>query len=218
MSALTTFQENVQSKLQQLTKDVRRKVLGANNERLDLMVDSFYKLEPQQRNLVIFGGIGLLVFIVVVFLGLYFAQVSSLNRELNKRFDALYEMRELKRDYQIEDRRFAKLIESVTNDSASLRIKPYFEKIANEQGVQIEGLNESKVPLPADNPMSEKLQEVKVEMRLNNISIPRLLNFIIEIEKGSGSIRVQDLQIRARYGTKLFFDVQLKGHGYIPLT
>jgi hypothetical protein len=44
------------------------------------------------------------------------------------------------------------------------------------------------------------------------------MNFIIEVEKGSGSIRVQDMQIRARYGTKLFFDVQLKGHGFIPLT
>ena len=218
MSALTTMQDNVRTQVQQLNKEIRRRVLGANNERLDLLVDSFYKLEPPQRNAVIVGGITGLVLIVTVFLGLYFAQVSSLNRELNKRFDALYEMRQQKHEYQIEDRKFAKLIESVTADSASLRIKPYFEKIANDQGVQIEGLTETKVPLAADNPMSEKLQEVKVEMRLNNISIPRLLNFIIEVEKGSGSIRVQDMQIRARYGTKLFFDVQLKGHGFIPLT
>lgn len=217
MSALTTMQDNVRTQVQQLNKEIRRRLLGANNERLDLMVDSFYKLEPPQRNAVIVGGITSLVLIVVAFLALYFAQVASLNRELNKRFDALYEMRQQKHEYQVEDRKFAKLIESVTADSASLRIKPYFEKIANDQGVQIEGLTETKVPLAADNPMSEKLQEVKVEMRLNNISIPRLLNFIIEVEKGSGSIRVQDLQIRARYGTKLFFDVQLKGHGFIPL-
>lgn len=217
MSALTTMQDNMRTQVQQLNKEIRRRVLGANNERLDLLVDSFYKLEPPQRNAVIVGGIASLVLVVVSFLALYFAQVSSLNRELNKRFDALYEMRQQKHEYQVEDRKFAKLIESVTADSASLRIKPYFEKIANDQAVQIEGLTETKVPLAADNPMSEKLQEVKVEMRLNNISIPRLLNFITEVEKGSGSIRIQDMQIRARYGTKLFFDVQLKGHGYIPL-
>lgn len=217
MNGLTTIQDNLRTQVQRLTQDVRRRVLGVNNERLDLMVDSFYKLEPPQRNAVIAGGVAALVLIVVTFLGLYFAQVASLNRELNKRFDALYEMRELKHNYQVEERRFAKVVESITSDSASLRIKPYFEKIANEQGVVIEGLNETKVPLPADNPMSDRIQEVKVEMRLNNISIPRLLNFVVEVEKGSGSIRVQDLQIRARYGTKLFFDVQLKGHGYIPL-
>jgi len=50
-------------------------------------------------------------------------------------------------------------------------------------------------------------------MRLLNISIPRLLNFIVEAEKGGGFIRVQDLQIRSKYGTKLFFDVTLKARG-----
>ena len=149
---------------------------------------------------------------------MYFTQVNSLNRELNKRFDALYELRDLKRSYQTEDQKFTKLVDSVLSASGTLRIKPYFEKIANEQGVQLEGLTETKVPIPSDNPMSERLQEVKVKVRLNNISIPRLLNFVIEIEKGSGSIRVQDLQIRARYGTKLFFDVEVTGHGYIPLS
>ncbi len=216
MNALSTMQDNLRTQVQQLTKDLRRRLFGVNNERLDLLVDSFYKLEPPQRNAVIAGGVAALVLMVATFLILYFAQVASLNRELNKRFDALYEMRELKHEYQVEDRRFAKVIESITSDTASARIKPYFEKVANEQGVQIDGLNETKVPLAADNPMSDKLQEVKIDMNLSNISIPRLLNFVVEVEKGSGSIRIQDMQIRARYGTKLFFDVKLKGHGYIP--
>lgn len=217
MSGLVAFQESVRSQFDIFVKELKKRTLGANNERLDLLVDSFYKLEPPQRNAVIAGGVAVLALTMLGFLTLYFAQVNSLNRELNKRFDALYEVRELKRDYQQEDAKFARLIESVMTASGGLRIKPYFEKIANDQGVQIEGLNETKVPLPSDNPMSDKLQEVKVEMRLNNISIPRLLNFIVEVEKGSGSIRVQDLQIRARYGTKLFFDAQLKGHGYVPV-
>ncbi|MCX6123489.1 MAG: hypothetical protein NTV34_01870 [Proteobacteria bacterium] len=217
MSALAVLQDNIKERWDSLAKEISKRTLGANNERLDLVVDSFYKLEPSQRNAVIAGGISVLSFVVLAFVALYFSQVNSLNRELNKRFDALYELRELRRDYQIEDQRFAKLVESVLSASGTIRIKPYFEKIANEQSVQIEGLTETKVPIPSDNPMSDKLQEVKVEMRLNNISIPRLLNFVIEVEKASGSIRVQDLQIRARYGTKLFFDVQIKGHGYVPL-
>ena len=45
MSALTTMQDNVRTQVQQLNKEIRRRVLGANNERLDLLVDSFYKLE-----------------------------------------------------------------------------------------------------------------------------------------------------------------------------
>jgi hypothetical protein len=217
MSSLATFQEQFRSRYDFFIKELRKRTIGANNERLDLLIDSFYKLEPPQRNAVLAGGFAALVVIVLGLTGLYFAQVNGLNRELNKRFDALYELRDLKAQYQKEDMRFSKVVESLTSSGSALRIKPYFEKIANDQSVQIEGLQETKVPLPNDNPMSEKLQEVKVEMRLNNISIPRLLNFIVEVEKGSGSIRIQDMQIRSRFGTKLFFDVQLKGHGYVPI-
>jgi len=47
-----------------------------------------------------------------------------------------------------------------------------------------------------------------------NISIPRLLSFLVEVEKSNKYLRVQDLQIRARYGTKLYFDSQAKVRGY----
>jgi hypothetical protein len=210
MSAMEDFQEKIKNQWALLTAELRKRLFGANNENLDLLVDSFYKLEPQQRNGVIIGGVVGLVVIVVGFLGLYFAQVNSLNRELNRRFDALYEIRDLRAEYQREDRRFQALVDAISGGAASMRIKPFFEKIANEQGVQLEGLSEMKAPLPAENALGERFQEVKVEMRLNNISIPKLLNFIVEVEKGGGFVRIQDLQIRARYGTKLFFDAQIK--------
>lgn len=213
MSALEDFQEKIRNQVATASAEIRKRIFGANNENLDLLVDSFYKLEPPQRNAVIAGGIAGLGLVVFGLIALYFAQISSLNRELNKRFDALYEIRELKADFQLEDKRFQSLVEAISGGSGSLRIKPYFEKIANEQGVQIEGLNESKVALPIDNALGEKFQEVRVDMRLNNISIPRLLNFVVEVEKGAGFIRIQDIQIRARYGTKLFFDAQIKARG-----
>ncbi len=213
MSALEDFQEKVRNQWSSFTNELRKRIFGANNENLDLLVDSFYKLEPPQRNAVLAGGVALLGFLVFGFIALYFAQVSSLNRELNKRFDALYEIRELKADYLREDRRFQALTEAINGGSGALRIKPFFEKVANEQGVQLEGLTETKSQLPAENALSEKFQEVRVDMRLNNISIPKLLNFVVEVEKTGGFIRVQELQIRARYGTKLFFDAQIKARG-----
>lgn len=213
MSALEDLQEKVRNYWGNLTAEVRKRVLGANNENIDFLVDTFYKLEPNQRNAVIAGGVAGLGLIVFGFLALYFAQIGSLNRELNKRFDALYEIRELKAEYQREDRRFQSLSDALNGGAGSLRIKPYFEKVANDQGVQISDLSESRASLPSENALGEKFQEVKVEMRLLNISIPRLLNFIVEAEKGGGYIRVQDLQIRSKYGTKLFFDVTLKARG-----
>jgi len=95
-----------------------------------------------------------------------------------------------------------------------MSLKPFFEKIANEQGVALEGLTDQKGALPADNALSEKMQEVRVDMRLPNISIPRLMTFLVEVEKSNKYLRLQDLQVRGRYGTKLYFDAQAKVRGY----
>lgn len=214
MSAIDDFKDGCLNQWEALTSNVRKKIFGANNENIDLLVDSFYKLEPPQRNAAIAGGSVGLVVIVVAFLGVYFAQLSSLNRDLNRRFDALYEIRDLKDSYQVENARFSALEASISGSSSTMRMRPYFEKIANEQGVKIDGLTESKAPLASDNVLSAKFQEVRVEMRLNNISIPKLLEFLVEVEKGGGSIRIQDLQVQAKYGTKLFFDAKIKARSF----
>jgi type II secretory pathway component PulM len=214
MSAFEDIQDKIKSGWANVTSELRKKVFGANNENIDLLVDTFYKLEPPQRNAVIGGGVALLGLIVFSFLALYFSQISALNRDLNRRFDALYEIKELKADYLREDKRFQGLSDALAG-AGSVRIKPYFEKVANDQGVQITDISESRSPLSADNPLGAKFEEVKADVRLSKISIPRLLNFIIEIEKGEGFVRVQDIDIRA-VGTKLFFEVTLKARGLAP--
>ncbi len=211
MSAFEDIQEKIKSGWANITAELRKKIFGANNENIDLLVDTFYKLEPPQRNAVIGGGVAALGLIVFGFLALYFSQINALNRDLNRRFDALYEIKELKADYLREDKRFQNLSDAL-GGAGSVRIKPYFEKIANDQGVQISDISESRAPLSADNPLGSKFEEVKADVRLSKISIPRLLNFIIEIEKGEGFVRVQDIDIRA-VGTKLFFEVTLKARG-----
>jgi hypothetical protein len=76
-------------------------------------------------------------------------------------------------------------------------------------------LNVQRNPLDADNPLGSKMQEVKVkDLRINNTSIPKVLNFLIEIEKANNYIRVQDLEIRGRFGTRLYFDTKLTARGY----
>jgi len=215
MSGVNAIVDQMRGQLQSVANIVRIRVLGANNERLDFLMDSFYKLSPPQRTAAFSGLIAVVGFFVFGAVILYFSQVSRLRSELNESFDALHEMQTLKTEYQNEQRRYDKLFEQISRKTGDLRPKPFFEKIANEQGVQIEGgLTETRVPLPPENPLSEKMQEVRVEMRLNNISIPRLLTFLVEVEKANNFVRVQDLEIKSRFGTRLYFDSKLKARAY----
>ncbi len=215
MNELKQYIEQLKGRLSLLLEQLRAKAFGANNERLDFLMDSFYKLEPKERIGVLAGIAGAIGFVIVVAFVIYFSQVGRLKTELNDSFAALHELQELKSDYSIEDARFQRVVEQVQRKTSDLQVKPFFEKVARDTLVQLEGLNVQKNPLEADNPLGAKMQEVKVkDLRINNTSIPKVLNFLIEIEKANNYIRVQDLEIRGRFGTRLYFDTKLTARGY----
>lgn len=214
MSAIAQISDKLKGSLSANLNVVRKRLFGANNEKLDFFMDSFYKLSPNQRTAVLGGVVGVIALFVLSAVGLYFAQVNQLKRDLSGSFAALHELQAMKSNYEQETKNFDKLVETVDRKTRSMSLKPFFEKIANDLGVTIEGLNDQKAPLASDNPLADKMQEVRVEMRLPNISVPRLMSFLVEIEKSNKYLRVQDLQVRGRYGTKLFFDGQAKVRGY----
>ena len=85
-------------------------------------------------------------------------------------------------------------------------MKPLLEKFARGLNIKIEGLNEASDAFPSDNPMSKFLEQRKIEVRLPRVSIPKLLKFLVEVEKARKFLRISDLTIRGIYGTKLYFD------------
>lgn len=193
---------------------VRKQFFGANNEKLDFLMDSFYKLSPPQRAGVMAGVIGVITLFVLGAIALYFSQVARLKSDLSNSFASLHELSALRQAYEQENKNFEKLVDTIDRKTKQVSLKPLFEKLANDLGVNLEGINDQRSPLSADNPLAEKVSEVRIDMRLPNISIPRLLNFLVEIEKTNKYLRVQELTVRARYGTKLFFDGQVKVRGY----
>jgi hypothetical protein len=214
MNVLTGFFDKIGGRLQGTVNVFRRRLFGANNEKLDFLMDSFYKLNPNQRTGVLAGVVALIGVFVLGAFALYFSQVNRLKDDLSNSFAALHELQALKAAYDIENKNFEKLVEVIQRRTKQTALKPFFEKTGNDLGVTIEGLNDQKAPLPVDNPLADKMQEVRVDMRLPNISVPRLLGFLVEIEKSNRYLRVQDLVIRGRYGTKLYFDSTVKVRGY----
>lgn len=208
------YTDRLKAPFQRYFNSIRRVLFGANNERLDFVMDSFLKLSPGQRMAVaggIAGGVVVVVGLAVLF---YFVQVNRLRTDLNNAFAALHELSSLKAEHDQANKNFERLVEKIEKQTRATSLNPFIEKTATDLGVTVEGLNDQKVPLPPENPLADKVQEVKVEMRLPNISVPRLMSFVVEVEKSGKYLKVQDLLIRGRYGTKMFFDAQVKVRGF----
>ena len=196
---------------------IKRRIFGANNERLDFIMDSFYKLAPQQQTAAIFGFAGLLGLLLLGIFGVYFARIATLENDLNNGYEALREIRALGADYRQEKSRLEWLSRNVDSKTASFRPKTFFEKKAKQVGVTLESLRSEEVEISSDNPLSNSFKEVQVVFRIPKVSIQRLLKFMSELEKSGKTLTVRNLRIRARYGDRLYFDTEAQVSGYKKL-
>jgi hypothetical protein len=209
-----SIKDQISQNLNKYIRPIKVRLLGANNERLDFLMDSFYKLSPPQRNGVFAGGIALLALLILAAFALYFSEVRALESELSMSVASLQELRTYKQSDQSESRRFAKLVETINAKTRGLSFKPFFEKMTKEKNIPMKDLTEKEAELESSNPLSDSIKEVLVELRVPQISIPRLLNFITDVEKAERYIRLKNIRITGQYGNKLYFDTTLVFRGY----
>src|SRR3954471_19832119 len=102
MSALQNIRDSIQSLVGRVVDQIRRSLFGANNERIDFIMDSFYKLSPEHQTGVLAGVAGMLLVFVLGAFTIYFTRINALEDELNASFDALTEVRSLSSKYEQE--------------------------------------------------------------------------------------------------------------------
>ena len=151
---------------------------------------------------------------VVISFALYFSRVSSLETELTSGFEAIEELRSLKKKYNYERKKFSELESIVRRSSQGFKPKPFFESKANSIGVTITDLRDKKSPIPPDSPLSNYFSYTIVEFKLPKVSLPRLMKFMSEVERSNKNLSIDNLQVRTRYGDRLYFEATAKVIGY----
>lgn len=214
MNSLRNLFDQVQALIARIIDQIRRSLLGANNERIDFLMDSFYKLSPQHQTSVMAGAAAFLLVFVLGSFTIYFSRINALEDELNASFDALQEVRSLSQSYDQELKRYKELKALIGRNAAEFKPKPFFESKANQVGIQIADLRSQDVDIPAESPLATDFRYTQVEFKLPKVSLPRLLKFMEEVEKSNGSLNISSLQIHTRYGDKLFFETSAKVFGY----
>lgn len=214
MSAITNINDQMRSTMSRGLDLVKRRVFGANNERLDFLMDSFYKLSPQHQTGVLVGLGALMIFFVLGSFFFYISRVNALESQLNQGFSALAELRSLNQTYEYEEKRYRELMNIINRGSTGFRPKPFFESKANQIGVSITDLRSNDADLPIESPLANDFRNVVVEFRMPKVSVPRLLKFMGEIEKSGKNLSLHSVQIRSRYGDRLYFETNAKVIGF----
>lgn len=209
-----SVQEKIKETYSSYLNVIRIHIFGKNNEKIDFIIDSFYKLPPEKRTLSLSVAVIFVLGLFVGVLALYFERSSQLDEDLDLSFKSYSQLQLLKVEYNVERKKLDNFISLLQSKNENLRIKPYFEKMSESNNIDIKDIEEKDLEGDLSNPFFEKVTEVLVEMKLPKISIPKLMNFIVDIEKSNYFFRIKDLKIKGLYGNKLYFDTRVSFRTY----
>lgn len=210
-------QEATQKSWSQWLLPLRSALFGRQNERIEFVMDSYFKLPPEGRTAVLVGGFLLSVLALVGLVGVYVAALGSLQARLDQAFEATNKLREANHSYQITKQKFSDLEQKLQAANQGLVLISVLEQKAKELGLATNGFPPQlpTTDLPANNPLADKYQNAKVEFRVSNASLKKIIDYVIAIESTPHMLHVSSLKIKALYQNKLYFDATLEVEGTV---
>jgi type II secretory pathway component PulM len=149
------------------------------------------KLEERDKKILIYGGAAAAVILLYAFV------FSPLSADLNRKHDLiprkeqdLAEMKQLKEQYAAMQQRLQEAQAASTRRGPLLSGMESISKRANLSG-KIVSLK------PQPGVQSEGFQESVVEVRLENVSLYEIVNYVYLLEKDA--LRIRKLQFKPRY-------------------
>ena len=204
-------QGNQQGAIPRWLQPMREALFGKQNERIEYFMDSYFKLPSEGRTAVIGGGILLAGLLVSGFVAIYLSALSGLQARLDESFLAVNKLRAKQVDFAVTKKKFDELDKRIAGVTQSLQILTLLEEKAKSLDLQISGNNKTDKPSNEKDfikgtLLAEKYKATRSEFRVSNVSLKKIIDFVVAIESDEKLLRVSDLRIKGLYQNKLFFD------------
>jgi hypothetical protein len=184
-------------------------------------MDSYFKLPSEGRTAVVAGAFIVAGLTVFGFIGLYLSALSSLQSKLDQSFQAVNKLRAKQVEYAVTKRKFDELDKRISNVTSSLQILSLLEEKAKSLDLQISGNTKtdkasSEKDFIKGTLLAEKYKSTRSEFRVSNVSLKKIIDFVVAIESDDKMLRVSDLRIKGLYQNKIYFDATFAIDGIEP--
>lgn len=164
------------------------------------------RLSGREKMAVAIGGAALLVFILLQFLILpLIDDRARLNKRLATRQKAVAEMRVLKEQYQRLHERSGSIASQLAQREAGFSLFSFLEKNADESAVK-EHIAYMK---PSESRGNEQFSQSMVEMRLQAVSLEKLLVFLEKTESPQHLVGLEKITIQENTKEEATLDATL---------
>ncbi|MBN1803784.1 MAG: type II secretion system protein M [Sedimentisphaerales bacterium] len=135
-------------------------------------------------------------------------RIETLNRVIGEKQQELEKIRAISREYVFFNRNPDTLHTQLDSAQDTFQLLPYLEALIDECGMAKNFETVKRQVLPIDSNYSE----IVVEVRLNNLSISQLVNFLGKIESSKTIARTKSLYVRRNMVNKNLLDSVIEIH------
>jgi len=163
------------------------------------------RINPREKQMIVFGGcfvVALLIYALVV--SPYLKAMELMDRRIARKSEELKEVLTLQQEYfRLKEK--TKALENMVRSTPGFSLLSFLENLATKN--QVKG--QIAYMKPVTTPARERYRESSVEMKLENITLKQLVDYLYGIEESKESIRIKRLNIMKKRETA-FLDVTLQ--------
>ena len=213
-----SLEENkFQKIIHQISLPIKHAIFGKQNERIEFVMDSYFKLSNESRTGIMVGGVLGAILLIASLMTAYMVGLNMLQSKLDAAFSAANQLRDLGGSYASAKAQLMDLEQKFNQANEGFVMVSVLEKKAKELNLNATGFP-AQLPVtdfPANNPLSEKFQNAKVEFRVSNASIKKIVDFVVALETTPHLLRVSSLKIRGLYQDRMYFDASFEVEGTV---
>lgn len=163
------------------------------------------RLSAREKTVLVWGGsvaVGLLAYSLL--LSPAVERLAVLEKAIAQKEKDLQEIRALRKDYaELQGR--LRQIDGRVSPRGNFSLLTFLEGVANQTQVRTHIASMR----PQASPLEEGYQESSVEMRIDNITLQQMVDFLSSVEGSQHLLRIKRLQIKTKFANPKFLDAQL---------
>lgn len=170
------------------------------------------KLNITQREQRVVAAAGILLFLLLVYLGVdaVVQRYQDLGQRIEIRKQDLTKISHLRDQYLETHRQVEEIRSRLENKQKDFSLLSFIEDLANREGIR-ENIGSVK---PKKLPLNEDYDESSVEIQMDNVTLPKLVDFAYKIENSGHILKVKRVRLKTRYDDRNLLNVTLQVSTY----
>ncbi|MEW6441489.1 MAG: type 4a pilus biogenesis protein PilO [bacterium] len=135
---------------------------------------------------------------------------NELGRKIDGRNQDLVKITHLRDQYVDTHRKVQEVRSRLDKKQKDFSVLSFIEDLANREGIR-ENIGSVK---PKKVPFNDDYDESSVEIQMDNVTLPKLVNFAYKVENSGHLLKLKRLRVKTRYDNRNLLNVMLQVSTY----